>query len=608
MHSKLNNSLILLLSFGLALQPVYLATALAKKPLEAVLPTTTIASAIQKSAHYINLPAALKKTLKSSILTLYGEAQTDEIFRQVSDIIRRSRMLRSTKLIKSDFKREPDWYKDEIVYIVYTHGFDGRTQNLHNSDKHLKSMLPYLKQLGITTLQILPPPKCRLVQITGKDNHCGLLESEATVKSLIEAAHSKKINIEYDFNDLPNQNSTESKGLEELTQGVTLPVSSLYPLLERISYWSNQGIDIFHLDANVFFNAQNSEEAAAKNQAIVQLLSGFVQAIGPRSILHVEAKQGPEKLFPYFGKEQSYTFTDPQKSKLMIRSTQGQIATHYFYPAFLWSSLILGSNQAFWNAYLETPPFTKKETWTFFLRNQDELNLEMLDSATRNRLYDQLLPKGEDFQKGRGVSGRLADFLDNDPFRISQAFDLLLSLPGIPMIYYGDAIAARSNYCYAKQLSKEAQNKHKKTTAHAITESLPDSREIHRAPIPQKRFYKAGSSTDTTSGLVYQHLQKAISVRQKTPALLHGQFLPVFSDERSVLSYVRYTPEQVILVVHNLSNVPVHSTLTLRKKIQFTLESTTINNLLTGKPLPIKQSGQKMTLSLEPYQSYWFIL
>jgi maltose alpha-D-glucosyltransferase/alpha-amylase len=610
MQSKLNNSLILLLSFGLALQSLYLSTALAEKPLEAVLPTTTIASAIQKSAHHINIPTALEKTLKSSILTLYGESQTDEVFRQVSDIIRRSRMLRSTKLIKSDFKREPGWYKDEIVYIAYAHGFGGRIQNLQNSDKHLKSMLPYLKQLGITTLQILSPSKCRLEQSThrSKDNHCGLLESEATVKSLIDAAHGKRINIEYDFRDLPNQNSTERNGLDELSQGGTLPVSSLYPLLERISYWSNQGIDIFHLDANVFFNAQNSQEAASKNQAIVELLSSFVQAVGPRSILHVEAKQSPEKLFPYFGKEQSYTFADHQKSKFMVRSTQGQIATHYFYPASLWSSLILGSNQAFWNAYLETPPFTDKETWAFFLRNQDELNLEMLDPATRIKLYEQLMPKGEDFQKGSGVSGRLADFLDSNPLRITEAFNMLLSLPGIPMIYYGDAIAARSNRNYAKQLSKKIQNKLRKSTPHLITEPLPDSREIHRAPIPQKRFYKAGNSTDKTSGWVYQHLQKTISIRQKTPALLHGQFLPVFSDERSVLSYVRYTPEQVILVVNNLSDKPVKSTLTLRKKIQFTLESPTINNLLTGKPQFIKQFGQKITLSLEPYQSYWFIL
>ena len=592
-----------------ALPNLYLTSAFGEKILEAVLPNPAITSAIQLSVQKVDIPTSLQGVLKNSIEILYGEKQKDEVYLQISDLIRKSRMSRSQKMRKGDFRRQSDWYKDEIIYMVYAQGF-GKKESTHY--QNLKAMLPFLRHLGVTTLRIIPMPACRIErsEYHRKNVHkyCPGLESPDAFKSLIEAAHDKGLKIEFDLLSLPNPVATQDNDFQELFKGNELPLSSLYPLLERASYWSNQGIDIFNLDANDFFRSGQNLKTSFRNQAVVQLLSSFIQVTGPRSILHVEARQEPEKLLPYFGQEQTYTYTDHQKSRHIIRSTQGQIATHYAYTASLWSSLILGNNQAFWNAYLETPPFTDKETWAFFLRNQDELNLEMLDSATRSRLYEQLLPKGVDFQNGKGISGRLADFLDNNPLRIKEAFDLLLSLPGIPMIYYGDAIAARSNRHDAKQLNEETQTRLRKTTIHLATEPLPDSRVIHRAPIAQKQFYKAGSSTDTTSGLVYQHLQKAISIRQKTPALLHGQFLPVFSDERSVLSYIRYTPEQVVLVVHNLSDKSVQSTLTLRKKVQFTLESATINNLLTGKAQPIKQSGQNITLSLEPYQSYWLIL
>jgi glycosidase len=605
MPGKFNNSLTILLSLGLTLQSFCLTVAFGEKPLEAILPNTAIALAMPSVEHRVNIPIELEKTLKNSISTLYGEEKTDEVFHQISDIIHRSRIMRLQKFRKSDLTRSQSWYKSEIIYLAYVHGFDGKIRSANDSHQNLKAMLPYLKQLGITTLRILPPPQCHLeqsAQVNKVNSPCHLLARDETLKSLIEAAHSKRIKIEYDFLALPNPTTSVNNVQEELEHGGTLPLNSLYPLLEKLSYWSNQGIDIFHLDANLFVDAEH-----IKNQAMIQLISSFIQATGPRSILHVEARQDPEKLHSYFGIEQTYIYAEHQKLKHITRGTQAQIVTHFSYAVALWSSLILANNQTFWDAYLKTPPFTEKETWAFFLRNQDELNFETLDPETQYKLHEQLLPRGEDFQKGKGVSGRLADFLNNNPVRISEAFDMLLSLPGIPMIYYGDAIAARSNHDYAKYQNKEAQKQLKKTS-NVMTEPLPDSRHIHRAPIEQKHFYKAENSTNTVSSMVYQHLRKSIAIRQKTPALNHGQFLPVFSDDRSVLSYIRYMPEQVVLIVHNLSDKPVQSTLTLKNKIQFTLESSTLNNLITGQPIPVKHSGQKITLSLQPYQSCWFIL
>ena len=73
-----------------------------------------------------------------------------------------------------------------------------------------------------------------------------------------------------------------------------------------------------------------------------------------------------------------------------------------------------------------------------------------------------MAPKGAEFRKGLGVSGRLANFLDNDPERIEMAFSILMSMPGIPIIYYGDEVGVRNNFENAKKSEKARIEKQKK--------------------------------------------------------------------------------------------------------------------------------------------------
>ena len=74
----------------------------------------------------------------------------------------------------------------------------------------------------------------------------------------------------------------------------------------------------------------------------------------------------------------------------------------------------------------------------------------------------QLEPRGAEFRNGLGVSGRTANFLGNNPDRIIMAYSVLLSLPGIPIIYYGDEIAAQNNFSYAKKAAKSREQNQKR--------------------------------------------------------------------------------------------------------------------------------------------------
>lgn len=78
----------------------------------------------------------------------------------------------------------------------------------------------------------------------------------------------------------------------------------------------------------------------------------------------------------------------------------------------------------------------------------------MVNQKTRELIFDDLAPKGAAFRKGFGVSGRMANFLDNNPDRIGMAFSILMSLPGIPIIYYGDEIGIQNNFANAKEKCK----------------------------------------------------------------------------------------------------------------------------------------------------------
>jgi len=227
----------------------------------------------------------------------------------------------------------------------------------------------------------------------------------------------------------------------------------LYYVLETIAHWNNKGIDIFRLDALPFFIKEKGTNAEnqPKTHCIIKILSSFNQAIGPRSIFHAEACEPPEEVLQYFGKERVFNIHGGEN---LTRTDGVQIAYNFPYMPAIWASLITGSNEYFWNVHEETPPIPESTAWAQFLRVHDELTVEMVDTSTRKIIYDALLSKGKDF-KDLGISGRMANFLDKNPAKISLAFAILLSLPGIPVIYYGDEIGAENNMNYGEEAEKK---------------------------------------------------------------------------------------------------------------------------------------------------------
>ena len=525
-----------------------------------------------KSEENIVIPKRIENEIYNCIVQVYGEKQAKTIYDRVMQIAKESIEKRPEALKKEDLSRADDWYKDEIIYMFYVDQFGVVSPEKPNTFRDTSAMFEYLKDLGVTTLYLLPfadsPMSDSGFDVKNPQNIRADLGGKTQFKEFVVEAKKNGFKIKSDL--VLNHISDEHEWFQDFLKGdvskkdyfvvkdkmpkykkyvdekvgtiveyqeengkiskrrlifpeitdnhyrkVTLNGKDyyfyhtfypfqldlnwenpevLYYWLDTINYWTNMGIDIFRMDAIPYLSKEDgtTAENLPKTHAIVKLLSCYIQMTAPRTVIQAEACQYPNDILPYFGKERKFKTTIDGHEKEIKRTDEFQIAYHFPYMPAIWASLITGDKQHFINAYKQTPVIPSTASWGVFLRVHDELTLEMIDPQTREIIYNALVPKGAEFRKGLGVSGRLANFLDNDPDRIEMAFSILMSMPGIPIIYYGDEVGVRNNFENAKKSEKERIEKHKASKFKLL--SYFDSRDINRGAVPAKLFY--GASKD----------------------------------------------------------------------------------------------------------------
>ena len=387
----------------------------------------------------------------------------------------------------------------------------------------------------------------------------------------------------------------------------------LYYCLDTINYWANLGIDIFRLDAIPYLSKEvgTNAENLPKTHAIIRLLSNYIQLTAPRTVIQAEACQWPNDILPYFGKERKFKAPINNEEKIIKRTDEFQIAYHFPYMPAIWASLVTADKQHFINAYKNTPQIPSTSTWGVFLRVHDELSLEMVDVKTREIVYNALINKGAEFRKGLGVSGRMANFLDNNPNRIEMAFSILLSMPGIPIIYYGDEIGVRNNFENAKESAK-ARFERSKLAKFKLT-SYFDSRDINRGAVPAKLFYGSSKDYYEFNSRVYKKVKNLISVRKNLPAMSRGDFTLLKTKSPSNFSYISSYENEKILVINNLSDEKLIAEITIPMSVVLNAEDnkiTSFKNLINGDDVKVNVSlkNRTMNLRIAPYGVVWLKL
>ncbi|WP_048179142.1 alpha-amylase family glycosyl hydrolase [Methanosarcina siciliae] len=624
----------------------------------------------------------LEKDLKSSLENFYGMSKADVMFANILEIIKKTRSSRPASLASNDVIRDSSWYKDEIVYMFYADQFGVKDRNTTNTFKCLIEMLPYLKDLGVTTVYIMPfmdspmgdggfdvkDPQNVRANLGGIDEFNQFMVQAREYGLKIQAdlvlnhfsdqhkwfqgalngdvskldyfifckelpAYSKRDDpqrgkvVDYTEDNgkvssrrlmFPNTCEKHYRkinlhGMDYYLYHTFYPFQLdinwenpevLYYVLETIAFWNNAGIDIFRLDAIPFFIKEKGTNAEnlPKNHEIVKIISSFIQAIGPRSILLAEACQYPKDILPYFGKERTFNI---HESKKLTRTDEVQVAYNFPYMTAIWASLVTENNEHFWNAYEETPAIPNSATWTQFLRVHDELTLEMVDIRTRKIIYDAFVSKGAQFREGLGVCGRMANFLDNNPEKISLAFAILLSLPGIPVIYYGDEIGAQNDLKYGKEAANKREKILKEIDPDLKINSF-DSRDINRGPILREEFYNSMKDGENLGNLIYKAVKNLIKVRKDTPVLRRGKLSRIESGKEEIFSYLMDSGDQQLIVVNNLSGEISEAKLTLSSDLAENIGKTEdMTNILNGEKIKACLEYKELIISLRPYQALW---
>jgi maltose alpha-D-glucosyltransferase/alpha-amylase len=246
-----------------------------------------------------------------------------------------------------------------------------------------------------------------------------------------------------------------------------------------------------------------------------------------------------------------------------------------------------------------TPPIPAECQWVIFLRNHDELTLEMVTEEERQWMWQEYAPEPR-MRLNLGIRRRLAPLLDNDRRKIELANSLLLTSPGSPIIYYGDEIGMgddiylpdRNGVRTPMQWNNELNAGFSTAPADALYAPM-----IQLEPYGAQWVNVADQRADPNS--LWHRLRRMISVRKAHPAFGWGDFSWAETGSPAVAAYWRVYGDEQLLILNNLSQQVQSLTIDLApgKEIKF-------SDILTGNETLLTIKG-KLELTLKPFEYRW---
>ncbi len=241
-----------------------------------------------------------------------------------------------------------------------------------------------------------------------------------------------------------------------------------------------------------------------------------------------------------------------------------------------------------------TPDIPEGSQWFTFLRCHDELSLELVYVTEEDRKYihDNYCKQPEwNFRLGQGVAARLSELMDRDPEKIALAYAMMLSLPGTPVIYYGDEFGKLNDHEYYEELIK-------------LT-GKDDTRFLVRGKLNWDEIEHELRDPDSYSSRVYKQLSHMINTRKKYPSFGRGtmEIIKITDPEgkriNEVMGYFRTYQCNRILVLLNLSDTEKMISLPSGKLKNYEHD-------MLGQPVNIKENNE--SLSIVPRGYYWFFV
>lgn len=515
--------------------------------------------------------------------------------------------------------QSPPWYQTAIFYELYVRAFKDSNGDGHGDLQGVVQQIDYLADLGVDCLWLLPIYPSPLID-DGYDvaDYRGVHPDYGTlddVRALIEAAHARGIRV---IADLIMNHTSDQHPWFQASRRREEPYSDYYvwsdtdqryqdariifvdseqsnwawddlrgqyywhrfysqqpdlnfdnPAVQEemfniARFWMDLGLDGFRADAvpYLFEREGTNCENLPETHAFLKRLRAMMDREYPHAILLCEANQWPEDVRPYFGGDPD----DPA-----VPGDEFHMGFHFPVMPRLYMALKRGDRSPVVDILQRTPPIPDNCQWCTFLRNHDELTLEMVTEAERQWMWEQYAPDPR-MRLNLGIRRRLAPLLDNDRRRIELLNSLLFTLPGSPIIYYGDEIGMGDNISLPDRNGVRTPMQWDSGPNAGFSSASKLYAPVIDDPVYGYRRINVASQFANRASLL-NWMRKVIGVYKEHPALAVGDLSFVHHPDRALLAFRRRTRDESLLCLHNLSDhgvsVEIPSTYDLLANVQW---------------------------------------
>jgi len=535
------------------------------------------------------------------------------------------------------------WYKDAVIYQLHVRTFCDSNGDGVGDFRGLTSKLDYLQELGINAIWLLPffPSPLRddgydISDYTSVHPAYGSLQD---FKEFLAAAHNRRIRVitEMVVNHTSDQHpwfqearrsrenpkrdwyvwsDTDSRyhGVRiifidtEMSNWAWDPISKSYywhrffshqpdlnydnpavreAIWEVMKFWLDIGVDGFRLDAVPYLIERDgtSCENLPETHEIIRDFRRRIDFAFPGKMLLAEANQRPADVRAYFGNGDEF-----------------HMAFHFPLMPRIFLAVKLEDRKPIIEILEQTPQIPDTCQWCIFLRNHDELTLETVTDIERDYMYDEYAVD-KAMRINLGIRRRLAPMMENDRRRVELLTGLLLSMPGTPIIYYGDEIGMGDNVYLGDRNGVRTPMQWNGGWNAGFSSADPERlySPLISNPVYGYQAINVDSQTRSAHSLL-SWTKSVIQTRNAFRVFSRGSIEFLNPSNHRVLAYVRCLGEEKVLVVNNLSS---------------SAQAVELNLQAYKKHIPIEMFGRNLfprigdlpyLLTLGPYQFYWFRL
>ena len=545
---------------------------------------------------------------------------------------------------ESILEDNPFWCREAIIYQVHIKAFADSNADGFGDIAGLLGKLDYLQQLGITALWLLPfypsPQRDDGYDIA---DYCNVNPSYGTLhefKQLLHAAHHRGIRVitelvlnhtsdqhpwfqrarlaepgslhrdYYVWSDTPEKYGEARIIFQdfEISNWTYDPVAKSYywhrfyshqpdlnydnpkvqsEMLRVIDFWMRLGVDGVRLDAvpYLFEREGTNCENLPETHAFLKKLRAHMDRTFKNRILLSEANQWPEDAAAYFG-----------------TGDESNMAFHFPLMPRIFMAIEMEDRFPIIDILDQTPTIPEGCQWAIFLRNHDELTLEMVTDEERDYMY-RVYATDPRARINLGIRRRLAPLMANNRRKIELMNILLFSLPGTPIIYYGDEIGMGDNYFLGDRNGVRTPMQWSPDRNAGFSRASPQ-RLFMPVIIEAEYHYEAvnvENQEHNPSSLLWW-MRHTIAMRKRFKAFGCGTLELIPSDNPKILTFVRAFEEDKILVIANSSRFSQSVSIDLSH-----YQGMVPEELFSGNQFPIIQES-RYHVTLGSYDYFWFLL